>query len=230
MIKNLTIMDRKLRSWVLKQGSKVPLSVRLTDKASDIWVKSYDYDETKLIQKVAYGIETAIDGAKFLTYGLGAIAFSEIENKKRKKQLIEILGCQENELAIDINEFMSLRARTRYYGDEYRYDATTKKENLANIEAFFGDVHLEALDDMHCLPSLRSVWGSIYFSRCTDLSGLNLEIVNGDIHGEHLQSVNGLENLMYVGGTIYYQDGTYTLEQFQQQVAGNVGKEDCKKR
>ncbi len=230
MIKNLTIRDQKLRNLKLQYDKKTPFSERLVEKASDIWVKSYDYDEHNPFQKVSYGIKSTIDGVKFFAYGLGAIAISEVENKKRKKKLLKILGCQDDELAIDINEFRILKAKTKYYGDTYRYDASTRKDSLGNIEAFFGDVHLEALDDMHCLHNLKSVWGSIYFSRATDLSGLSIEIVNGDIHGEHLQNANGLENLMYVGGTIYYQNEAYTLDQFQQQILGRANNQKCKRR
>ena len=47
-----------------------------------------------------------------------------------------------------------------------------EKDWMKNIRLIFGDAHLEALDEMSCLNQLKSVWGNLYVSRCTDYTGL----------------------------------------------------------
>lgn len=184
------------------------LSDRLIGKAADAFSRGGRYRE--------YSLRTLMDAARVVIYGFAAIALDSVEVRKKKNTLHQILGCVESELAVDINEFFSLRERTKYFGGDFTYNAGTRKEWLKNLMLIFGDAHLEALDEMSCLTSLESIWGNVYFSRCVDLSGLRLKHIGGDLHGEKLATAKGLEHLNFVGGTIYFQDCRFgTLDEFR---------------
>lgn len=187
-----------------KCDSHLRLSDRLAEKASDAMMRSED------------GLKGVFNAVKLVLFGLPYIVVDKMAASKKKKRLCNLLHCSPEEIAMDINKLAEKQAHIKYYGDSFTYSVATPKKWLKNIRMIFGDAHLEALDEMACLASLNSVWGSVYVSRCTDLQGLNLAIIKGDLHGEKLKSANGLEKLIFVGGTIFYQDRQFpSLDEFR---------------
>jgi hypothetical protein len=215
MVATLNATNRNLHNYKLQKSKKPAMSEKFINKASAIWNGTEYYEEETFGEKIAHGLHNAIEATKFLVYGISAITAESLEAKNRKNKLTEILKCEKQEISIDINELIRNKEQTIYYGDTFTYSAATDKKWLKNIKMIWGDAELQALDNMECFANLESVWGDVYFSRCTDLTGLGLRIVYGDIHGEKLVNSNGLENLLHVGGTIYYQDKEFKkLEEF----------------
>lgn len=205
---SLNAKYQKLYRYSTRYKSKTKLSDRIIEKAADAFSHGGSYGD--------YSIRALIDAVRVTVYGIAAIAADSVESRKKRSTLRQMLGCTESELALDINELVDCKERTKYYDGSFTYSAVTKKEWLKNLTMILGDAHLEALDEMSCLASLESVWGDIYFSRCTDLSGLILKHVGGDFHGEKLACARGLEQLEFVGGLIYYQNYLFhTLDEFK---------------
>lgn len=208
MVDGLDVRNRELYFYSTQYKNTNRLSGHLSEKAADAFSHSGSYSE--------YSFRALVNAARMIAYSFAAIAADSVEVRKKRNALHRILGCAESEFSVDINEFFILQDRTKYFGSDFTYGAATRKEWLKNLMLIFGDAHLEALDEMSCLASLESVWGDIYFSRCTDLSGLMLKYIGGDLHGEKLVSAKGLEQLEFVGGTIYFEDHQFdTLEKFQ---------------
>lgn len=208
MCDRLDTKNRELYRYSTQYKTASRLSDRLIEKVVDLSSREGNFDE--------HSLQSKINAARMTGYGIAAVTADSAEVRKKRKELLQILGCAESKFAIDVNELTDRRDSTRYYGGDFTYSAAIKKEWLKNLTLIFGNAHLEALDEMSCLTSLESVWGDIYFSRCTDLSGLVLRHIGGDLHGERLASVNGLEQLDFVGGTIYFQDHQFgTLEMFR---------------
>lgn len=198
MADRLNVKYQELCRYSTQYKSTHKLSDRIIDKAADAFSHSGSYGD--------HSLQALVDAARVIVYGIAATAVDSVETRKKRNALCQMLGCTESELVIDINELVDCKDRTKYYGGDFTYSAAIKKEWLKNLTLIFGDAHLEALDEMFCLASLESVWGNIYFSRCTDLSGLTLKYVSGDLHGEELAYIKGLEQLEFVGGSIYYQN------------------------
>lgn len=208
MINRLNVKYQKLYRYSIRYKSKPKLSDRISDKAVDVFSHCGSYG--------THSLQALVDAARVIVYGIVAIAANSVETRKKRNTLYQMLGCTESELAIDVNELIDCKDGTKYFGGDFTYSAVTQKEWLKNLTLIFGDAHLEALDEMSCLASLESVWGNIYFSCCTDLSGLILKYVGGDFHGEELAYTKGLEQLEFVGGSIYYQDHLFnTLDEFK---------------
>lgn len=208
MCDRLDAKDREVYRYSTQYKHENKLSDRLVDKVANACSYEDSYDE--------HSLQIVINTARITGYGIAAIAADSAEVQKKRKMLVQILGCMESDLAIDINELIDLGDRAKYYGGDFTYSAVAKKEWLKNLTLIFGDAHLEALDEMSCLASLESVWGDIYFSRYIDLRGLMLKHIGGDLHGEKLLSANGLEQLVFVGGAIYFRDRRYdTLDEFR---------------
>lgn len=208
MVDTLNAKYQKLYRYSTQYKSKTKLSDRIIDKAADAFSHGGSYGD--------YSIRAAIEAIRVTVYGIAAIAVDSVESRKKRNTLCQMLGCTESELALDINELVDHKDRAKYYGGDFTYSAATHKGWLKNLTMIFGDAHLEALDEMSCLASLESVWGNIYFSRCTDLSGLLLKHVGGDFHGEKLACAKGLEQLEFIGGLIYYQNHRFrTLDEFK---------------
>lgn len=208
MDSRLDTQDRELYHYSTQYKSTNRLSDRLIEKMADIFSHGGRFNE--------YGFLKLINAMRMLVYSIAAIVADSTETRKKRKTLQKILGCKEAELAVDINEFIDRQNHTKYYGSDFKYSAVTKKAWLKKLTLIFGDAHLEALDEMSCLALLESIWGNVYFSRCTDLSGLMLKHIGGDLHGEKLMSAEGLKQLEFVGGTIYFQNRQFdTLEEFK---------------
>ena len=232
MIKNLTFYERNLYELRINTGAKKTLTDVMTGVAANAWCSSAYPEEGKPLTYISARIKNATNGFKIITCGIIGTISEGFDNKKRKKQISKASGYAEDEIAIDINEFIQhareLGAaedkeklpKIRCYGDSIRYSVQTAKEGYQDMETIFGDAHFEALDEVSCLSSLTSVLGSVYFSRCHNLEGLKLAVVGGDVHGEKLTTPNGLENLRFVGGVIYYQDKGYSLQAFKKEVLG----------
>lgn len=193
-------MEMDMMGFKKQYDSTFRLSDVFIEKSSDFFSKASN--SASRAWEILYSV-----GFFFCT--LGGIAADEIDTRARARGLTKALHCSRDGIAIDINELIAKKSSAEYFGSCFRYSAQTDKRWLANIKGIFGNAHLEALDEMGCFSNLESVWGSIWFSRCTDLTGLKLKTVYGDIHGEGLTTANGLEHLQYVGGTIYYQDRKY---------------------
>ncbi len=216
-------INTELLLYKTKMERKTPFSDRLAKRVWKIGDKLANLPDD---DKVSTKIRSSMLGAQMTGTALTAIAAYEAEARSRKKALMEALHCSEEEIAIDINEFIqktSKGARIKYYGDHIYYSAQMRKEALDSIDTIWGDAHFEALDSCEYLSSLRSVWGDLCFSRCEVLEGLQVQMVYGDIHAEKAKSTAGLENLLLVGGKIYYQDRVYALEEFQN-LLGNEQK------
>ena len=237
MIKNLTVNEQKMFELRLNSAAKRTVTDVMVEAASNAWNSPSYPEEGKPLSYVSSKVKNTFNGIKLLTCGIIGTITEGLDNKKRKKQIAEASGYTKEEIAIDINEFIDhsreLRnaeapesvGKIRCYGDSISYSAQTAKIGYKDIETIFGDAHFEALDEVNCISNLKSVLGSVYFSRCTDLTGLNLEVVGGDLHGEKLASANGLESLRFVGGMVYYQDGVYSLKDFKREVLGIKVKE-----
>lgn len=232
MIKNLTFNEKRLYELRINTGGRRSLTDVMTGIAAHAWCSPAYPEEGKPLTYISAGITNAANGFKIITCGIIGTISEGFDNKKRKKQIAKASGYTEDEIAIDIDEFIQRTRelgstedkeqvpKMRCYGDSIRYSIQTPKEGYRDIETIFGDAHLEALDEVSCLSSLTSVLGSVYFSRCHDLEGLKLAVVGGDVHGEKLTTPNGLENLRFVGGVIYYQDKEYSLQAFKKEVLG----------
>lgn len=237
MIKNLTVNEEKLFELRINTAAKKSVTDVMIGAASRAWASPAYPEEGKPLTRVSAGVKNVFNGITIVTCGLIGTVTEGLENNKRRKQIAEASGYAKEEIAMDINEFIShssdLRkvedkeqvGKIRCYGDSIRYSAQTAKEGYTDIETIFGDAHFEALDEVDCISNLKNVLGSVYFSRCHDLTGLNLEVVGGDFHGEKLTSASGLENLRFVGGRIYYQDNEYSLSSFKRDVLGIKVKE-----
>lgn len=168
------------------------------------------------LSRCGSGLLGAAGAAGVVVFGLSAAALGAWDTRKQRKRLCEILRCPRDEVAMDLNELSAGGSAVRYYGGSLTYSASVSKEWLRNLRLIFGDAHLEALDEMGCLSRLKSVWGSVYFSRCADLRGASLAVIKGDLHGEKLENANGLERLVFVGGDIFYKDQRFSsLEEFR---------------
>lgn len=49
------------------------------------------------------------------------------------------------------------------YGDDLTYNAVIQETFLENIEIIFGNVYLDALDNLECVKNLKYVTGDIYY-------------------------------------------------------------------
>lgn len=143
------------------------------------------------------GLEGAIRAAGIVAFGFPSIAADIVETSRKRKQLCAILHCSADEIAMDINELAKKQERVKYYGGDFTYCAAAPKKWLKNIQMIFGDVHLEALDEMACLGNLNSVCGGVYLSR-------------------HIDSAE-LERLEFVGKGVFYQNRRFSsLKEFRQ--------------
>lgn len=142
-----------------------------------------------LIDKVPNGFldskdnfSSILSAAKLILFGLAAIVADAVETSMKRKKLSSILRCSPEEIAMNVNELAEKRERVKYYGGDFTYSVATPKEWLKNIQMIFGEAHLEALDEMTCLDSLKSVHGNMYFSRYANCSDLKqLAFVRGNI-------------------------------------------------
>lgn len=142
-----------------------------------------------LVDKVSSGLmhsendlRSVLLSVKLILFGLSAIAVDVTETSRKRKKLCAILRCSPEEIAMDVNELAQKREHIKYYGGDFTYSAAVAKGWMKNIRLIFGDAHLEALDETSCLGNLESVWGNVYFSKCTDFTGLKqLAFVNGNI-------------------------------------------------
>lgn len=134
--------------------------------------------------------------AKLLLLGLSAMAAEMAETSRKRKKLCAILGCLPEEIAMDVDELAQKRESVKYYGGDFTYKAPIARDWMKNIRIIFGDTHLEALDDMACLGSLKSVYGGVYVSGRTDLGGM--------------------KQLSLIGKGIFCQDRRFSsLEEFE---------------
>lgn len=237
MIRNLTVNEQKLYELRMNSAARKSITDIMIGAASRAWASPAYPEEGKPLSHISAGIKNTFNGITVLTCGFIGTITEGLENNKRRKQIAKASGYAEEKIAMDINEFINHSSDLRNaedkeqvgkincYGDSIRYSAQTAKEGYTDIETIFGDAHFEALDEVSCISNLKNVLGSVYFSRCHDLTGLNLEVVGGDFHGEKLTSASGLENLRFVGGRIYYQDNEYSLSSFKRDVLGIKVKE-----
>ena len=49
------------------------------------------------------------------------------------------------------------------YGDDLTYNAVIQETFLENIEIIFGNVYLDALDNLECVKNLKYVTGDIQY-------------------------------------------------------------------
>lgn len=204
MSKTKGAISRALNQYREQYSRGGRLSDWLTDRAAGALARSRN------------GLRGLAGAAGVVAFGLPAAALGAWDGRKKKKRLCEILRCPPEEVAMDLNELSQRGSAVKYYGGDLTYSASVSKEWLQNIQLVFGSAHLEALDEMICLRRLKSVWGSVYVSRCTDLRGANLAVIKGDLHGEKLENANGLERLVFVGGDIFYRGRRFSsLEEFR---------------
>ena len=209
MVDTLTGSNQALYQYYTEHLNKRRSNDRLQDKLATMQERAVEDDGHKL--------RFLFDLIGMAIYGLLIMIADSAEARWKKKTLARTLNCKETELAIDANDLSIKKDAAVYLGDDLTYKATVARDWLKNITLIFGDVRLEALDDMVCLGKLESVWGNVYFPQNADLSGLSLKIVAGNLHGEGLTSTRCLEQLEFVGGTIFYQGQQFrTVEEFRE--------------
>lgn len=239
-------VNTKLLLYKTSMERKIPFSERMVEKSWDIRdrlsdLSCYEVEEVqdtrlehaKLAAQSCFAKakETAL-AIEWTGVATAALVADEVERRKRKKALMSALECKEEDIAIDINEFIDKKHKqlpVKYYGESIRYSAQIQPRWLSTLDTIWGDAHFEALDSCENLSALKSVWGDLWFSQVqdqtVDLNGLHVQMVYGDIHAERALTTNGLEELLVVGGKIHFQDGIYTLDEFQEMVRSNQSKQ-----
>lgn len=147
---------------------------RLLDKGQDIIYQGrmMDYEQGKLSEAMASA--TQIRG--MIKIGHGVLTES-LMHRKVKKELINLGLYQENEIALDINEFLAMEGTAKAIMSSIDYRANIPKDYLKNLELVWSDASFFALDDASYISNLRYVIGSLSV-RSIDMAA-DVEYVGG---------------------------------------------------
>ena len=117
-----------------------------------------------------YHSNSTVKKSSYLRIYLLAIkgVLSEInEINARKKYMTKVFGCDLQQVAGDINDFIKLGDKTLYYASDFNYSVLTKDDAIKNIKVIWGNANLLSLDDAKKLASIQYITGDIYYNNET---------------------------------------------------------------
>ena len=126
-------------------------------KNEEILAKAYEYVEKSL--------ESDKHSMRNWLYAFSLAARScareTVMYRRIKKELVSIGLYKDDEIAVELNDFLTMGKKAKAIIGPIDYRANIKKEDLENVELIWSDASFLALDDAKHLKSLKCVMGNL---------------------------------------------------------------------
>ena len=142
--------------------------------------------------------------SKVFVNSLKAMYFDYVETEQKRESVHELFNIPKEEITGDFTKFIESSGEFKAYVNDFQYDATTPKENIKNIQIFYGNLHLEKLHDFSYLDSLKIVVGNLYTTTGINKEQLgNIDVVTGNFYSTDEEIIDYVKDILIVGGSIY---------------------------